>query len=138
MRPSPPGLDREFSLFLDSDLQEVVLDRKERCRRARGDSSLRVDVLQVVVDRLGSDAEMGGDLVDRAADRDAPQHIDFAIGQVGRPSAPHGSPRITRGGEYGVHRACVELAVVGIRRSSFAARSGSRAGRCARAWRIAL
>src|SRR5262245_9550672 len=62
-------------VFGVSDAQQVVLDGEQRGSGARGDTHLRVDVLQVEIDRFGRNLQVRGGFLNRATDRDAPQHI---------------------------------------------------------------
>jgi len=54
------------------------------------------------------------------------KHVDLAIGQVGRPSPPHGPTLVSGGSEDTVDSGWLKLVVAGHRRSSAAAWSGSR------------
>ena len=62
---------------------EVVLERPERRRGAAADAGLLVDVLDVVPDRLGRDAEVVGDPLVGLAAHEHQEDLQLALGQPG-------------------------------------------------------
>ena len=64
-----------------ADVGEAVLDREQRGAGARFDADLAVEALQVIVDRLGRDAEQTRDLLHRQSACHNAQHLDLAFGQ---------------------------------------------------------
>src|SRR3954447_10440895 len=64
--------------------EKPALDGEQRRPRAGGDAGLGVDVLDVVADRLGRDAQPLGDLLVGQAAGDEAQDLDLALGQPAR------------------------------------------------------
>jgi len=65
-------------------VNQVVLERPDRCRGATTDTDLLVDVLDVMPDGLGRDAEAVGDRLVRLTDDEGEEHLELAPGQTGR------------------------------------------------------
>lgn len=63
-------------------LQQPVLDRKNRGRCTGRDADLVVDVLDVMADRLRRDAERRGHFAIRVTLRHEAKDLDLAIGQI--------------------------------------------------------
>src|SRR5689334_15939946 len=100
LRLERPGAD---ALRGVAEGEEPVLGREQGGRRAGRDADLRVDVLDVVADRLRRDLELPGDLLVEQAAREQPQDLDLARREAGRALRP---PRDLVAGrdEYGVDR----------------------------------
>src|SRR5581483_12038006 len=58
-------------------LDEVVLEGPDRCGGTAADAGLLVDVLDVVPDGLGGDAEIVGDRLVRVAEHERQQHFQL-------------------------------------------------------------
>ena len=65
-------------------VNEVLLERPERCGGTAADSGLLVDVLHVVAHGLDRDAEILGDPLIRLAAHQNQQDFELALGQSGR------------------------------------------------------
>src|SRR5437773_792709 len=79
--PRTPERHRANAL---SGVNEVVLERPDRRGGAAADAGLLVDVLDVVPDGLGRDAEMRGDLLIGLTAHEHEQDFQLALGQPGR------------------------------------------------------
>src|SRR4051812_34798425 len=65
-------------------VNEVVLEGPDRRRGPAADAGLLVDVLDVVPDGLGGDAQLVADRVVRVPERERQEHLALAFGQPGR------------------------------------------------------
>ena len=75
-------------------VNEVVLEGPDRRGGPAADAGLLVDVLDVVPDGLGGDAEVVGDRLVGLAAHEREQHLELALGQPGRQLArPLGGTR---------------------------------------------
>src|SRR5438552_17644567 len=59
--------------------QEPVAHGEERCAGSVGDADLRVDVLDVIADRLGGNHQAGCDVLVRQAACGESEHVDLAV-----------------------------------------------------------
>src|SRR5262249_25113107 len=91
---------------------EVVLEGPDRGGGAAPHAGLLVDVLDVVPDGPGGDAEPRGDRLIRLAAHDDPQDWQLALGQPGRQLANTLARAVPGGIEDGVDRARVEPPLV--------------------------
>src|SRR5262245_29465414 len=64
--------------------EQAMLDREAGRRHERGDLQLAVDRAQVTADRARAQNQPLGNLCVAQALRDEPQHLDLALGQIGR------------------------------------------------------
>ena len=84
-------------------IQQPVLDRKNRGRRTGRDADLVVDVLDVMPDGLGRDAERRGHFAIRATLCHEAKDLDLAIGQIAR-ARRHRAPWTRAGaGQHRLH-----------------------------------
>jgi len=79
-----------------------MFEGEEGGTRAGGDADFVVDVLDMAIDRLGGDVQLGSDGFDRLAAREQPQHFHFALAETGYQLAPGGGGSLSGGGQHGV------------------------------------
>src|SRR6478736_3426175 len=95
-------------------LDEIVLEGPDRDGGAAAYAGLLVDVLDVVPDGLGGDAEIVGDRLVRVAEHERQQHLQLAPRQAGRKLTRPFRDAVTGGGEHGVDRLRVEPPVLDL------------------------
>lgn len=78
------------------------------------DTELGVDVLDVVADRLGADAQMTSDRLVRQPLGHQPEHITLAAGEAERTARAGSAGGQARSREHGVSRDVVESALCGV------------------------
>ena len=76
-----PGRSGRIGRTPYAGAHEIVLERPERRRRPAANAGLLIDVLDVMADGLGRDAEVSGDLLVRLAAHEHEQHFQLALGQ---------------------------------------------------------
>src|SRR3954451_14492017 len=65
-------------------VEEPIAVRERRCRRARGDPELEVDVLEMPGHRLDAQIQLLSDLLVAVPGRNQPEHLDLPRGQPAR------------------------------------------------------
>src|SRR6266508_2788585 len=111
VRPQTPGRHRANAL---SGVDEVVLEGPERRRGPAADAGLLVDVLDVVPDGLGRDAEILGDLLVGLAAHEHEEDFQLALGQPGRQLARSLPHAVAGGSEHRVDSFRVEPPLFGL------------------------
>ena len=84
-----------------------MLHREQACHGTRGGADLRVDVLDVVGDRLRRDEQDTGDVLVRQSSSGEPEHLHLALRQSRRPLPSTGDPVAGRG-QHGANRLVVQ------------------------------
>ena len=92
----------------------ILLEGPNRRGCAAADARLAVDVLDVVPDGLGGDAQVVGDHMVRVAQHEGEQHLELAPRQPGRQLAQPFRDTVTRGGEHRVDHVRVEPPLLGL------------------------
>ena len=93
---------------------EVVLERPDRRRGPAADAGLLVDVLDVVPDGLGRDAETLGDRLVGLAAHEHEEDLELALGQPGRQLARSLPHAVAGGSEHRVDGFRVEPPLFGL------------------------
>ena len=120
-------------------MDEVVLERPDRRGGAAADAGLLVDVLDVVPDGLGGDAEIVGDHLVRVPEHEREQHLELAPRQAGRQLAAAASETRWPAAASTASTASASSRPSSTSRfSSASAAAGSSAGRYGLASRIAV